>query len=159
MSPDSGSDNATERRKAGPRTAEKVGVERWIEGVFFGCAEVAILGLPALFSLLDASANAEVKLAAIVALSTAAIAIGTIRTGWTRLSWPPLTPRLLLARAVVHNLLVLVAAYGGATIDLLSGSALGSAAFAVLVAAGTVWVFPQITAHASTLPSWWKWGP
>ncbi|WP_049903028.1 hypothetical protein [Halococcus agarilyticus] len=158
MPPNRGSDHTTERRKAGPRNAEKVGVERWIEGVFFGCAEVAVLAWPALLSLLDAAANAAVKFAAIVALSTAAVAIGTVRTGWTSLAWPPLTPRLLLARAVSHNLTILLAAHGGAAIVLLTESTLGSAAFAAAIAGGSVWVFPRIAERVAALPPWWEWG-
>jgi len=158
VSPNRGSDHTTERRKAGPRNTEKVGAERWIEGVFFGCAEVAVLALPALLSLLDASANAAVKFAAIVALVTAAVAIGTVRAGWTSLAWPPMTARLLVARAISHNLTVLIAAYGGAAIALFTGSTLGSAAFAVAVAGGSVWAFPRIAARVAALPPWWKWG-
>jgi hypothetical protein len=135
-----------------------VGAERWIEGVFFGCAEVAVLALPALLSLLDASANAAVKFAAIVALVTAAVAIGTVRAGWTSLAWPPMTARLLVARAISHNLTVLIAAYGGAAIALFTGSTLGSAAFAVAVAGGSVWAFPRIAARVAALPPWWEWG-
>ncbi|PSQ12242.1 hypothetical protein BRC98_03460 [Halobacteriales archaeon QS_7_68_65] len=158
MSPSRGSDHATERRKAGPRDAEKVGVERWIEGVFFGGAEMAVLAWPAFSSLLDASANAAVKFAAIVALSTAAVAIGTVRVGWTPFAWPPMTARLLLARAVTHNLTVLIAAHGGAAIDRLVGSTLGSAAFAALVVGGSVGAFPRVAARVAALPPWWEWG-
>ncbi|PSP72689.1 hypothetical protein BRD12_00960 [Halobacteriales archaeon SW_12_67_38] len=158
VSPNRGSDHATEQRKAGPRNTEKVGAERWIEGVFFGCAEVAVLAWPALLSLLDAAANAAVKFAAIVALATAAIAIGTVRAGWVALVWPPMTARLLVARAISHNLTVLIAAYGGAAIALFTGSTLGSAAFAALVAGGSVWVFPRIAEQVVALPAWWEWG-
>jgi|AntDeeMinimDraft_5_1070356.scaffolds.fasta_scaffold07609_4 hypothetical protein len=156
--PSRGSDRVTERRKAGSRSPEKVGIERWIEGVFFGGAEVAVLGVPTLVSLLDAPANAAVKFAAIVSLSTAAVAIGTVRTGWTALAWPPMTARLLLVRVGYHNLTVLVAAYGGAAVDRLAGSALVTAAFAAAVAVGAVWAFPRIAGRVSTLPPWWQWG-
>ena len=151
-----GTDRTTEQRKAGPRHESKIGVERWVENVFFGGSEVAILGFPMLFGLMNAPFNAEVKFAAIVAVFTLSLAIGTVR-GVESLGWPRMTPTLFFVRILYHSAVIGVAAYGGAAVDLLAGSVVGSLVFVVLVSLGAVWLFPRLVAWLRQLPPWWQW--
>lgn len=152
-----GTDPTTEQRKAGPQNETKIGVEQWVENVFFGGSEVAILGFPMLFALMNAPFNSEVKFAAIVAVCTLSLAIGTVRQVES-LNWPRMTPVLFFVRVVYHSTVIGVAAYGGAAVDLFAGSAVGSLVFVVLVSLGAVWLFPRIVAWLRRLPPWWTWG-
>lgn len=152
-----GTDHTTERRKAGPRSESKVGIERWVENVFFGGAEVVVLGFPGLFALLSAPFNAEVKFAAIVAVCTLSLAIGTVRQVES-LDWPRLTPALFVVKIGYHSAVIAVAAVGGAAVDVFAGSAIGSLAVAVLVSLGAVWLFPRVVVWIRRLPPWWTWG-
>lgn len=154
-----GTDSATERRKAGPRATRKVGVEKWIESVFYGGSEVVVCGFPALFVLMNAPFNVEVKFAALVVLVTLTLAIGTVRDGRIEsLEWPPLTPVLFVIRVSYHSAVIAIAAYGGAAVDLLGGTALGSLLIAVLLSLGAVWLFPRLVARVRGLGPWWTWG-
>ena len=152
-----GTDTPTERRKAGPRSESKVGIEQWVENVFFGGAEVVVLGLPALFALLSTPFNAEAKFAAIVAVVTLSLAIGTVRQVES-LDWPSLTPALFVLKIAYQSTVIGVAAYGGAAVDVLADSAIGSLVVAMLVSLGAVWLFPRIVAWIRRLPPWWTWG-
>ena len=140
-----GTDRTTERRKAGPRNESKIGVEEWVENVFFGGSEVALLGFPMLFALMNAPFNAEVKFAAIVAVCTLSLAIGTVRQVES-LDWPRMTPALFFVRILYHSAAIGVAAYGGAAIDLLAGSVVGSLVFVVLISLGAIRLFPCLVA-------------
>jgi hypothetical protein len=152
-----GTDGSTERRKAGPRAARKRGMERWIENVFFGLSEVVVFGLPTLFLLLGAPFNAEVKFAALVGIGTLAVGIGTAR-GSDSLGWPAMSYRLVPVRIAYHSLTIAIAAGGGAAVDLVAGSALGSLAAAVLASLAAVRLFPELVGALRGLPPWWQWG-
>ncbi|EMA43802.1 hypothetical protein C448_09497 [Halococcus morrhuae DSM 1307] len=152
-----GTDGSTERRKAGPRATRKDGSERWVETVFFGLAEVVTFGFPTLLALLDAPFNAELKFAALVAVTTLSLAIGTAR--WSEsFDWPPLSYGTALVRIVYHSLAIALAAVGGAAIDVLAGSTLGSLAVAALLSIGAIRLFPRLIAALDRLPPWWQWG-
>lgn len=154
-----GTDHETERRKAGPRGARKLGVERWVENVFYGGSEVLGLGFPALWGLLDAPNNVEVKFAAIVAVVTLTLAIGTVRDDRIHsLEWPSLTPALFVVKTVYLSVVITAAAYGGAAVDRFAGSAVGSLLFAFLFSLVAVWCFPRLVASIRRLPPWWTWG-
>ncbi|GAA0450291.1 hypothetical protein MUK72_10590 [Halococcus dombrowskii] len=152
-----GTDGSTERRKAGPRATRKEGSERWIETVFFGLAEVVTFGFPTLLALLDAPFNAELKFAALVAVTTLSLAIGTAR--WSEsFDWPPLSYGTALVRIVYHSLAIAFAAVGGAAMDVIAGSTLGSFAVAALLSIGAVRLFPRLIAALDRLLPWWQWG-
>jgi hypothetical protein len=153
-----GTDPTTERRKAGPRAVRKVGVERWVENVFFGLAEVAVLGIPGLLALMAAPQNAAVKFAALVGVTTLTLAIGTVRTGLTSFDWPAATPVLFLVRPVYHSVTVVAVAAGGAAVDVATGSTVGSLVVAVGLALGAVRLFPRIVAGLERLLPQWNWG-
>ena len=152
-----GTDGSTERRKAGPRATGKVGVERWIEDVFYGLAEIVVYGFPALLWLLGAPYSAEVKFAALVAIGALSLAVGTVRWDGS-VGWPPTSYRLVPVRIAYHSLALLVAAGGGAAVDLLADSALGSLVAAVGVSVAAVWLFPYLVGLLEGLPPWWQWG-
>ena len=152
-----GTDGSTERRKAGPRATRKEGTERWIEGVFFGLAEVVTFGFPTLLALLDAPFNSALKFAALVAVTTLSLAIGTIR--WSdSLDWPSLSYGTALVRLVYHSLTIALAAVGGAAVGVVAGSTLGSLVVAAFLSVGAVRLFPRLTAVLDRLPPWWQWG-
>ena len=152
-----GTDSPTERRKAGPRATEKVGIERWIEGVFFGFAEVVVFGFPALLWLLSAPYNAEVKFAALVAIGALSLAVGTVRWNETP-GWPATSYRLIPIRIVYHSLAIAIAAGGGAAVDLFVDSMLGSLVAAAGLSVVAVWLFPRLVEALGRLPPWWQWG-
>lgn len=152
-----GTDPTTERRKAGPRAAGKVGVERWIENVFFGTAEVVVLGIPGLLALMGAPYNAPVKFAALVAVATLSLAIGTVRTGLTPTDWPSVTPASFLVRILYHSVVIVVVAGGGAAVGVVTGSTGGSLVVAVVLALGAVWAFPRVVAALHELLPLWNW--
>ena len=152
-----GTDNAIERRKGGPRATRKEGSERCVETVFFGLAEVVIFGFPTLLALLDTPFDAELKFAALVAVTTLSLAIGTIR--WSEsFDWPSLSYETALVRLVYHSLAIAFAAVGGAAIDVFLGSALGSLVVATLLSISAVRLFPRLVAVLERLPPWWQWG-
>ena len=152
-----GTDGSTERRKAGPRATGKVGIERWIEDVFYGLAEIVLYGFPALLWLLGAPYNAEVKFAALVAIGALSLAVGTVRWGGS-VGWPPTSYRLVPVRIAYHSLALLAAAGGGAAVDLLADSMLGSLVAAVAISVAAVWLFPRLVGALGRLPPWWQWG-
>ncbi|EMA49541.1 hypothetical protein [Halococcus thailandensis] len=152
-----GTDGSTERRKAGPRTTRKEGTERWIEGVFFGLAEVVVFGLPTLLALLDAPFDAESKFAALVAVTTLSLTIGTIR--WSAsFDWPSLSYGTALVRLVYHSLAIALAAVGGAAVGVVADSTVGSLVVAALLSIGAVRLFSRLVAVLERLPPWWQWG-
>ena len=152
-----GTDGSIERRKAGPRATHKSGVERWIENVFFGLAEVVVFGFPTLLWLLSAPFAAEVKFAALVAIAALSLAVGTVR--WSEaLGWPPMSYGLVPVRIAYHSLAIAVAAGCGAAVDLLAGSALGSLAAAVLASLAAIRLFPAFVGLFRGLRPWWQWG-
>ena len=154
-----GTDHVTEQRKAGPRAARKMGIERWVENVFYAGSEVVLLGFPALWGVMDAPNNVEVKFAALVAVVTLVLAIGTVRDGRiAALEWPALTPTVFVLKAVFHSVVITVAAYGGAALELFVGSPLGSLLFVVCCSGVAVWLFPRLVARVRELPAWWTWG-
>lgn len=151
-----GTDGSTERRKAGPRATRKEGSE-WIEGVFFGLAEIVTFGFPTLLALLDAPFDSALKFAALVAITTLSLAIGTVR--WSdSFDWPPLSYGTALVRLVYHSLAIALAAVGGAAVGVVAGSTLGSLVVAALLSIGAVWLFPRLILALDRLPPWWQWG-
>lgn len=153
-----GTNSTTERRKAGPRSPGKVGVERWIENVFFGLAEIAVLGLPGSIALLSAPYNASVKFAALVGISTLSLAIGTVRTDLTSLDWPTMTPESFLVRVVYHSAAIVVVAGLGAAVGVGLGSIVGSFVVTIGLALGAVWLFPRVVATLRERFPLWDWG-
>ena len=152
-----GTDGSTERRKAGPRTSRKAGIERWIENVFFGLSEVVVFGFPALLLLLGAPFNAEVKFAALAGIVTLAVGVGMARES-DSLGWPAMSYRLVPVRIAYHSLAIAIVAGGGAAVDLLADSALGSLAAAMLASLAAVRLFPELVGGLRGLPPWWQWG-
>lgn len=150
-----GTDSSTERRKAGPRATGKAGVERWVENVFFGLAEVVVAGLPALLWLMGAPYNDEVTFAALVAIVTLSLAVGTARNAES-VGWPAMSYRLVPVRIGYHSFAIVVAAGSGTAIELLADSVLGSLVAAVGVSVAAVGLFPRLVVTLRRLPPWWQ---
>lgn len=151
-----GTDSSTERRKAGPRAAGKTGVERWVENVFFGLVEVVVAGFPALLWLMGAPYNAEVTFAALVALVTLSLAVGTARNA-DSVGWPAMSYQSVPVRIGYHSLAIVVAAGSGTAVDLLADSVLGSLVAAMGVSVAAVGLFPRLVVTLRRLPPWWQW--
>lgn len=132
----SDSDDRARRRRTGPRRHGLRGFEGWLEDVVLTGLEASILGSPTLLTVVGASAFAtERQHAALVALSTFALVVGTMRSERGRFGadWPRTMASAVLPRAIYYNTVLAVAAYGGAAIGT-HGGVLAGAVFAASVA-------------------------
>lgn len=133
----SGSDDRTRRRRTGPRRYGLRGFEGWLEDVVLTGLEASVLGSPTLVIVVGTSALAtERQHAALVALSTFALVVGTLRSRRGRFgsNWSWTMASAVLPRAIYYNAVLALAAYGGAAIESQVGVVAGTV-FAASVAA------------------------
>jgi hypothetical protein len=63
--------------------------DRWLDYAFFGGAEVTVLGLPVLLTLMIAPNPVAVSLSAMTALTVSTVTVATLRGGWIDVGeWP-----------------------------------------------------------------------
>ncbi|MFC5366327.1 hypothetical protein [Salinirubrum litoreum] len=140
----------TASRPARPRRDdEKEGIERWIAHVFAGFAQTTVLGLPALWVVLQTPyIYVEAKTAGIAGYAATILAVGTVRGGYVSVGhpWPTLSASTMaerggsfqfLRRAALLSGTLMIATYGASVLDIATGSwVLGIVSAAVFGAVG-----------------------
>ena len=145
-------------RQPTPRR-EQPTLSRWIDDVFYyGFAQVALLGLLALWTVLQTPfVDLAVKTSAVVAGPATMLTIGTLRSGLVSVGrpWPRLDGSRLgtgegyqayVTRTVYVSATLLSATYGGALVALVVGSSLAGVPVAAALAVGTTALLPHLTA-------------
>ncbi|WP_135825992.1 hypothetical protein [Halorussus ruber] len=133
------------------RVDEKDGVGVFLDDVTYAFADISVLSIPVLFHLMTSATNAwfGLKFGALVAWLTMVVGAALLRGGWvTPLAtdepgWVAMTPSLVLLRLGYYNAVLALAAYGGRALSE-AVSPVASVAFALLVGALSVGVFPRL---------------
>lgn len=131
---------------------EKNWFGRWLDDVAYAFAEVSILGLPALWVVMQSTDLGAfgLKATALVAWTTMVLGAATIRSGFlTPLGtdvrgWVTLSPSLILFRLVYYNAALAIASYWSVWIARAVSIEIASIAIAFLLAALTVGAFPWL---------------
>jgi hypothetical protein len=120
--------------------------DRWLDYVFFGGAEVTVLGLPVLLVLMFAPNPVQVSLSAMTALTASTVAVATLRGGWVDVGeWPAFGDFYSLPfRAGYYGGVLALASYVGAASQTLSGRWWLGVLVPVLLCAVTLAAFPRV---------------
>jgi len=122
---------------------------QFCDEVVYATADVAIPALPALVYLMNQPPRVLARIAAPVFFTLGAMILGAsaFRGGWLpppgASEWVSLTVPSLLLRVPYYGGTLLVAAYGGAAIELAIGSRNAATAFALVAAIVAIGVFPR----------------
>jgi hypothetical protein len=98
--------------------------DRWLDYAFFGGAEVTVLGLPVLLTLMVAPNPVTVSLSAMTALTVSTVTVATLRGGWIDVGeWPAFGDFYSLPfRAGYYGGVLGFTAYAGSLAQLSTGS-------------------------------------
>ncbi|MFC5366830.1 hypothetical protein [Salinirubrum litoreum] len=98
--------------------------DRWLDYAFFGGAEVTVLGLPVLLTLMVAPNPVTVSLSAMTALTVSTVTVATLRGGWIDVGeWPAFGDFYSLPlRAAYYGGVLGFTAYAGSLAQLSTGS-------------------------------------
>jgi hypothetical protein len=135
----------------GSGSDEKHWFWQFCDDLFYGVIDVSIPSLLGLFYLMSRPSDVLAGIATPVffALGAMIVTVALFYGGWLsplgESDWVPLTPSLFLLRIPYYSSVLGIAAYGGATIELVTNSHNASTLFAIAVAIIATGTFPRFT--------------